>query len=97
MSPGVAIIHLGSICRKHVAANAAFSSHASHGEASHQHGDATNCGASTAGPMAGIISGPAPSFHMRPCQISFASLPLPRRAPTGALERPKNTSPTLVS
>ena len=99
MSPDVASIHPGSICRKHVAADAVFPFHASYGEASHQHGDKPQIAvpAMLYEPMAGTISGPAPSFHMRPCPISLASLWKQRRAPNGAKERPKNTSPTLAS
>lgn len=93
------VIHPGSICRKHVAADAVFPFHASYGEASHQHGDKPQIAvpAMLYEPMAGTISGPAPSFHMRPCPISLASLWKQRRAPNGAKERPKNTSPTLAS
>ena len=97
---GCTVIHPGSICRKHVAADAVFSFHASDGEASHQHGDDKPqivVPALLYEPMAGTISGPAPSFHMRPCPISLASVWKQRRAPNVAKERPKNTSPTLAS
>ena len=97
---GCTVIHPGSICRKHVAADAVFPFHASDGEASHPHGDDKPqivVPALLYEPTAGTISGPAPSFHMRPCPISLARRWKQCRAPTGAKERPKNTSPTLAS
>ena len=97
---GCTVIHPGSICRKHVAADAVFPFHASDGEASHQHGDDKPqivVPALLYEPTAGTIAGPAPSFHMRPCPISLARRGKQCRAPTGAKERPKNTSPTLAS
>ena len=100
MSPDIAGIHPGSICRKHVAADAVFPFHASDGEASHQHGDDKPqivVPALLYEPTAGTIAGPAPSFHMRPCPISLARRGKQCRAPNGAKERPKNTSPTLAS